>query len=194
MKLYKLTDENGQTYGGCQWGENITHGEDELLEGEGPLCSGHWYHAYQDTILAVLMNPAHAKFENPRLWAAEANIGREKPDKVGCKSLTTLREVPLPDITITQRQAFAILAALEVYDGLKFVAWAEKWLSGEDRSAATAATVSATVSAAAWAARAAAGAAAWAARAAAGAAWAAVEAAPRELDLTVIIKKVMEEF
>lgn len=173
MKLYKLTDENGQTYGGCQWGENITHGEDELLEGEGPLCSGHWYHAYQDPVLAVLMNPAHANFENPKLWEAEGNLNRVEPDKVGCRSLTTLREISLPEVTTTQRAAFGILAALEVCDKPYFVAWANKWLTGKDKSAETT-----------WA----------AARAAeaARAAKAAADAAAGELDLVSIAHKALE--
>lgn len=193
MKLYKLTDENGQTYGGCQWGENVTHGEGELLEGEGPLCSGHWYYAYQDPMLAVLMNPAHANFKKPRLWEAEGNPGKVEPDKVGCKSLITIREIiPLPEVTVTQRIAFGILASLEVYDNPMFVGWAEEWLSGEDRSraaadataTATAADAAARATAARATAKAAADAAARAAaaddaaaRAATTAAWAAARAA-----------------
>lgn len=134
MKLYKLTNNDGRTFGDCQWGENVTHGSDELEEGDGPLCSGHWYHAYQDPILAIFMNPAHAWFGNPQLWEAEGNIGLERPDKVGCKELTTIKKIPLPEITTTQCQAFAILIALEVYNNPEFVKWANNWLSGKDRS------------------------------------------------------------
>ena len=34
----KLTDENGQTHGGMQWGEGITH----TASGEGDLCRPGW--------------------------------------------------------------------------------------------------------------------------------------------------------
>ena len=37
--LYKLTDEHGQTYGGTQWGEGVSH---KAKPGDGPLCSEHW--------------------------------------------------------------------------------------------------------------------------------------------------------
>jgi len=135
MKLYKLTNENGQTHGGCQWGEGITHSRDELLEGDGPLCSGYWYHAYVDPVLAVLMNPAHANFDNPRLWEAEGEPDCIEPDKVGTKSLTTIREVDLPDVTVEQRVKFGILASMKVFQNKGFMSWAEAWLSGEDRTA-----------------------------------------------------------
>jgi hypothetical protein len=39
MKLYKLTDEHGQTRGGTQWGEGVTH----TATGTGTeLCSDGW--------------------------------------------------------------------------------------------------------------------------------------------------------
>jgi hypothetical protein len=139
MKLYKLTDEDGRTYGGMQWGENVTHDESELLEGDGPLCSGHWYHAYIDPLLAVMLNCAHANFKHPRLWVAEGEPKKIAPDKVGCKRVTTLHEIQLPEVTHEQHTAFAIMAAKAVYPDDDFVAWANSWLGGTDRSAEAAA-------------------------------------------------------
>ena len=180
--LYKLTDRDGQTWGGTQWGPGVSHSG----TGEGELCGPGWIHAYEHPLVAVLMNPIHADFKNPRLWEAEGEVGlRDGQIKCGCKTLTTIREIPLPSITSEMRVRFAILCAKEVYACLSWNAWADKWLSGEDRSeaaawaaaeaawAAQAAAVWAAVWAAAWAAEAAASATYRSARSA----WAAAEAA-----------------
>ena len=43
MKLYKLTDKNGQTHGGCQWGPGVQHetsGDGDIQKvAFGILCS-----------------------------------------------------------------------------------------------------------------------------------------------------------
>jgi hypothetical protein len=181
--LYKLTDSCGKTHNGTQWGPGISHSG----TGEGELCGPGWIHAYEHPLVAVLLNPIHANFRNPRLWEAEGEVGlRDGQLKCGCKALTTVREIPLPKITTEMRVRFAILCAKEVCADLSWNAWADKWLSGEDRTQA-AAEASATRARAyerayerAEAAWAAAAWAAWAARAAAARAaktWAAARAA-----------------
>jgi hypothetical protein len=120
------------------------------------------------------MNPIHARVKTPRLWEAEGEVGlRDGQFKCGCKTLTTIGEIPLPKITTEMRVRFAILCATEVCADLPWNAWADRWLSGEDRSAEAAWAAQAT----SWAAYAAQAAASWAAhaaaRAAAAAAWAA---------------------
>jgi hypothetical protein len=137
------------------------------------------------------MNPIHANFQNPRLWEAEGEVAlRDGQLKCGCKTLTTVREIPLPKITTEMRVRFAIMCAKEVCAYPAWNAWADGWLSGEDRTqAADAADAAATAAraaaarAAAWASEAAAAAAraawasAWASEAAAAAAWASSAAA-----------------
>ena len=56
--------------------------------------------------MAMMMNPIHASFHNPHLWEAEVEgeMLREAT-KSGCKKLTTLKQIPLPEITLTQRVA-----------------------------------------------------------------------------------------
>jgi hypothetical protein len=135
MKLYKLTDEFGQTRGRTQWGNNITH---KAAAGKPVLCSITVLHAYTSPLLAVLLNPVHAAIRNPMLWEAEGEPVVKEWGKVGCKTLTTLSRLPLPSIGVVQKTAFAILCALEVYKKPTFVEWAKKWLSGEDRSRAAA--------------------------------------------------------
>jgi hypothetical protein len=191
IKLYKLTDGDGKTRNGTQWGPGISHSG----TGKGGLCGPGWIHAYEHPLIAVLMNPIHANFQNPRLWEAEGEVGlRDGQLKCGCKTLTTVREIPLPSITTEMRVRFAILCAKEVCAYPAWNAWADRWLSGEDRTQAAARAAEAAREArearAARAARAAAWAAAWAARAAASAwaedaasAWAAEDAASAAMEV-----------
>ena len=132
MKAYKLTDENGKTQNDTQWGENISH----AASGDGKeLCSDGWIHFYTHPLIAVLMNPVHAGFSSPRMWECETD-GEHLHEslKSGCKTLTTLKEIPVPEVSLTQRIAFGILCAKEVCKDKVWNEWADKWLSGEDRT------------------------------------------------------------
>jgi len=131
MRLYKLTDENNQTYNECQWGEGIEH----TADGKGILCTHHWLHAYSDPRIAVIMNAIHSDFENPILWEATGDVGIEDGDlKVGCTRLKTLGIIPLPNISMEQKVKFAIYCAKQIYSEKKWDKWASSWLSEEDRS------------------------------------------------------------
>lgn len=157
MKAYKLTDSENKTRGKMQWGENVTH---TVTETSDKLCTDGWIHFYMDPLIAVLLNPAHVYFENPNLWECETSGEHlHEPLQSGCKTLTTIRQIPLPWVTTTQRIAFAILCAKKLCaydtylfcDDVKWNDWADKWLSGEDRSnsSAQAAMVAYTMSASA---------------------------------------------
>jgi len=180
--LYKLTDGDGKTRNGTRWGPGVSHSG----TGEGGLCGPGWIHAYEHPLIAVLLNPIHADFKSPRLWEAEGKIAiRDGQLQCGCKTLTTIREIPLPEITTEMWIRFAILCTKEASTAAVGEAWkawnvwADKWLSGEDRSAAAAAAAAAAEAAtsAVGPARAAYNAAAWAADAAAREAEAAARAA-----------------
>jgi hypothetical protein len=151
MKCYKLTDENGQTQNKTQWGENVSNSASG--ESGQPLCSNGWIHFYTNPFLAVLMNPVHANFKSPRLWEAESS-GEELHEllKSGSKTLTTIKEIPLPEISLIQKVAFSILCGKEVYKDKDWTAWADKWLSGEDRTTESAEVANAAAYAAAHAA------------------------------------------
>ena len=145
-RLYKLTDERHQTYGQTQWGPGVTHEG----TGQGGLCGPGWIHAYEDPLLALFLNPIHAGFTRPVLWEAEGEIDRRDHGlKVGCKKLTTLRIIPLPEISIEQWVRFAILCARRVETNPTWRAWADAWLDGSDRTAAAAEVVAAAAAAAA---------------------------------------------
>ena len=141
-KLYKLTDEQGRTRAGedneLTWAVGVAH----KTAGTGTrLCTADVIHAYEHPLIAVLMNPVHARF-NPatmRLFVAEGNIvAREGQLKCGVHALKIVEEIAVPTLTTEQRVKFAILCAKCVCTDVAWNAWADKWLSGENRSEAAA--------------------------------------------------------
>ena len=148
--IYKLTDHKNRTKYNTAWGPGVTHTADGYST---ELCNEHFVHAYADPYLAVLMNPVHANIKNPKLWECEGVVKIEQPDKLGCTSLTTLREIPLPVITTAKCRKFALLCTMEVYplrqiydiDGV----WLE-WSKIRDKTRAARAA-EAAARAAAWA-------------------------------------------
>jgi hypothetical protein len=138
MHHIKLTEADTLTHGRTQWGPGVRH---EAKPGPIQFCSETTIHFYSgDTLqealaLAVHMNPTQAAFIHPRAWVFEPE-GEvvSSQTKSGCKAGTTVEEVPLPKATLEQRAEVAIRCALKVCSEARWVAWAEKWLSGEDRS------------------------------------------------------------
>src|SRR5208282_5041232 len=134
---------------------------------------------YTSPEIAVIMNSVHASFKNPQLWECEGIVIKDDYGlKCGCRSITTIRRIPLPEISVEQTIRFAIGVASLVCSNESWRRWAVDWLTGKDRTAEAAeararATAWAAAAAAAAAAARAAGAAAAAARAARAAeAWA----------------------
>lgn len=157
MKLYKLTDEMERTYVNTQWGKDITV---SVIGSGKQLCSDSYIHAYTHPLLAVLFNPIHANYTNPILWEAEGEVAESDGLKVGCRTLRTVQKMPLPEIGINARVRFAIYVELESPNHKElvpnFTIWAEGWLSGADRSEASAVWAAAGATVTSWAASAAA--------------------------------------
>jgi hypothetical protein len=132
MKAFKLTDHKGQTHGQTQWGPGATHSG----TGKGDLCGPGWIHFYDGPLLAVFLNPVHAAFPSPRLWECRVSgkILEDHGLKFGAQTLTTLREIPVPEVTLEHRVRFAIFCALEVCEDSQFRGWVDRWLDGSDRS------------------------------------------------------------
>ena len=127
--LCKLTDQKLRTYGGLQWKLNAPP---PRLSGVGGLCSKNYYHCYTHPLLAVLLNPIHAKIENPRGFYVDVE-GEAKNNnglKRGYPFMVLREEFTLPETTLNQKITFGILGALEVSEDVYFRNWAEKWLSG----------------------------------------------------------------
>ena len=169
---YKLTDKNGRTHGGCQWGEGVEH----KAKGKGvKLCSSAVIHCYSSPELAVFANPVHANFDlqTAQLWEFEVDrIVSRDTLKLGCKLGKTIRRIRMPKMSIDQRVEVAIRCALLAKQDPTFVSWANKWLSKEAGAA----------EAADWAD----GAADWAARAA-------KAAGAADVDIQAILEQVLKE-
>jgi hypothetical protein len=134
--LYKLTDEFGNTKNQTHWAEGTRHEiAKELRDSTQPLCSKHYYHAYENPLVAVFMNPSHANFRNPILWRATGWVSKRNGQlKCGCFTLRTLQQIPLPVLTTNQRVRVAIQCALKEPQTESFKSWAKNWLSGVDRT------------------------------------------------------------
>ena len=140
--LVKLTYPDGRTRPNesneTQWGEGVTH----IAQGDPvqALCTDGWIHVYEGLGGALLMNPLHASIPDPVAWEATGEIGtRDGWRKAGCRTVTTVRKI---DYILPPAEALvttAIYCALAVYAEPGWVAWAEGWLSGEERSAHAAA-------------------------------------------------------
>ena len=166
--IYKITRPNLTTYQGFRYEIGQTY----RFSGNGDLCGPGWSHAYVSPQLAVLLNPIHANYSPFRLWKGKGMIGaRDGQLKVGCSVITLQNEIIVPEIPMEARVTFALHCALTLPQSPVFVAWAEGWLVGSNRTKAAARAVArvAAWAAEAWAAAAAAE--AWAAEAAE--AWAA---------------------
>ena len=136
MRCYKLVTQDCKTRKGAPNETTWVIGKTVEAKGEGnKLCTDGVIHAYADPVLAVLLNPIHANISNPRMLVLECSEAvAEAWDKSGHKSAMPIAEIPLPEVTATQRTAFGILCALEVYSNAAFTEWAEAWLDGTDRS------------------------------------------------------------
>lgn len=157
--------------------------------GTGGLCTDGVIHFYDSIWVALLMNCYHADIPNPRAIVIEVGeVVAHDGTKGGSKWATMLREIPVPMMTTEQRVEIAIRCALAVSHDPEFVEWANKWLSGEDRSRGVAEE-------AAWAAKAAAAEmAAWAAAGAEMAARAAADSAgSKGVNIAAICEQVMEK-
>ena len=132
---YKITDQMMRTYQDFQW--KVGKWERIPDEDRGyDLCTESWFHCYNHPFLAVILNPVHAEIVNPRLFKVNV-AGRKTSDnglKFGFSMMRLVEELPLPEITITQKIAFGILCVKHAYKHEQWNKWADNWLSDKDRS------------------------------------------------------------
>lgn len=170
--LIKVTDGNGRTRGGTQWGVGVTH---EAAPGEPVLCSETVLHCYEvpdglpdneAALVPVLLKPLHVDYSSIRVWELEPGevVARDSL-KCGMRRQTIRRELPVPEVGLSTRVRWALLvvnacvprdqpALYPFVLPAEYSNWLECWLTGRDRSAnaAEAACVSAERGlAAAWA-------------------------------------------
>lgn len=170
MLRYKLTNKDGYTRR-KQSGETLWRpGTVRQTAGHGDLCSSSWTHVYTDPLLAVLLDPIHANY-GPKAQLIEVECSgccaTDHGLKEGWTMVRFVRHLPRPKLTSVQKIAFGILCAMEVHEDSAWRAWADAWLTGQDRSADAANAAADAARSAANAARSAADAASYAARSAA---------------------------
>lgn len=99
------------------------------------MCSDQVLHCYNHPLLASFLNPVHANISNPRLFEIEVDkIVNTDGLKFASKSQTLLQEIGFTQILAEKRVKIAILIAKTVNTEQKWNEWADRWLSGEDRS------------------------------------------------------------
>jgi hypothetical protein len=174
-KKYKLTNKNNQTHNGYQW----KIGKTVKISGKGNnLCTDQVIHFYDHPALAVLFNPIHADFANPKLWEMEVeNIVAHDGLKGGCKKATLIKEIQIPSISAEQRVEFAIRVALLNPQATEFKKWAKNWLNGSDRTVARADSAAESAARSAWSAE---------------SAWSAASATVISSKFIEIINKILE--
>src|SRR3970040_1858830 len=97
---YKLTDENGQTYGGTSWVVGRTNAI-PVFDQHPVLCTSGVFHAYHDPLVAVLVNPIHADIRNPRMFQVECSeIVVDDRLKCGTYKMRPVRELDVPRPTV----------------------------------------------------------------------------------------------
>jgi hypothetical protein len=104
--IYKLTDQNLQTYYGFQYKRN--RWVKVLCDSYEPLCTQYWLHAYEHPYLAVLLNPIHAQIRNARLFECKwrGKIKNKSWLKLGVSEIILKRELELPVFTDRQKRRF----------------------------------------------------------------------------------------
>ena len=133
MKAYKLLDQELKSHHGTfQW----EIGKEYTIDKPGnEMCSDEVFHCYNHPLLAALFNPIHISIDNPRLFEIEVpEFVNDDKLKYASKRQKLIKEITLPVISNEQRVEFAIRVTKLVCDDEAWNAWADRWLSGEDRS------------------------------------------------------------
>jgi hypothetical protein len=110
VKLYKLTNRKYQTLHQTQWGKGkVNKARDK---GKGYLCTSYYIHAYRHPLLAAFFRHCHGyehNFPDLVFWEAEGKISISDKTKVGCKSLKTVRIIPLLNPSLRQFRKLILL-------------------------------------------------------------------------------------
>lgn len=135
MLVYKLTHGDLTTYNGFRWRRNHKRAVPKKLRST-KLCTNGVIHAYASPELAWFMDPIHGNYgEGALLWEAEtAKIVADDGLKIGVHDLRLVRQLTCPIPTVVQRVRFGILCAKQVYRNKSWNHWADRWLSGENRT------------------------------------------------------------
>ena len=136
MKYYKLLSKEMTSYNDTKWEIGVPI---SILKEGNTMCSDEVLHCYNHPFLAAFLNPIHVNIKEPFLFEISVDeIVNTDGLKFASKSQTLLKEIPLPEISREQKIEIAIRITKTVNKNEKWNLWADKWLSGKDRSNAAA--------------------------------------------------------
>jgi len=137
ITAYKFLTPNLTSYNDFKW----EIGETYTIDKPGnTMCSRDVFHCYNHPLLAEFMMPLHLDHENDYdLYKIEVpEFVNSDGLKFASKSQKVIEKVERPVIINEQRIEIAIRVAKLVCKDVMWNEWADKWLSGEDRSRETA--------------------------------------------------------
>ena len=124
--FYLITDQDNKTWRGVEWGENITHEE------ENP---NYHFAVYNSPQAACYMYPFYEEIKNPKVWTATGeNPSRDEGFRTKFAKLTTVSPLSIMLPTRDQRITFGILCSMNLVMNPIFRDWAVKYLRGEDQT------------------------------------------------------------
>jgi len=132
ITAYKYLTPELTSYNDFQWevGKEYT-----IDEPGNEMCSGDVFHCYNHPLLAEFIMPLHLKGANYELYKIEVpEFVNSDGLKFASKSQTILEKIERPVISREQRVEIAICIAKLVCKDVEWNTWADKWLSGEDRT------------------------------------------------------------
>jgi hypothetical protein len=132
QKYYKLLSQKMTSHNDTKWELNAPI---KILKPGIEMCSDQVLHCYNHPLLASFLNPIHGNISNPRLFLIEVDeIVNNDGLKFASKSQTILEEIPYIDISLEKGIEIGIRVTKTVYKDKSWNEWADRWLSGTDRS------------------------------------------------------------
>lgn len=126
---YLLTDANGRSLRGSQL--HSGHLIQSRHDGEDLISRNTW-ECMSTPQLAVMVNPLHAQSAPARLFEIRHREVALVPRRAGVNLY--IRELSVPTVVPIQKLAFAIMAVRDLDYDHPFTDWAQRWLSGADRT------------------------------------------------------------
>lgn len=129
MQKFAFVDENGTTPDNIR----LEVGKYVADAGEGNELLEKMTHAAGETpLFAALVNPEDLNKHPMKLFSIEQWAVDPKSNDGKCYII--VKEVEAPVVRLEQKLRFAIAALGNLYNNKKFKVWANRWVTGEDRS------------------------------------------------------------
>lgn len=147
METYHVTPDHN-TFMGRNYapdvtlsGDPITH-DPTVVGDEDNKYDQSYIHGYKDPLVAAFLFPAidwftpGAKSIPPHhLWHGQTACPyRDDGLRVHAKQIKIIDQIPMPEVTLLQRQRFALICAISLFHHANFVDWANKWLNNGNRN------------------------------------------------------------